>query len=62
MNSPEDQLRRIIKPPEELVQRLCQTVDGYTLENPTLSVIEVLAALERIRYVLTERMLGRSGD
>ena len=57
MSGPLDQLRKIVYPPEELVDRIAKTIDGYTAENPQLTMIEVLAAFEYIRFQITEKLI-----
>ena len=51
----------MIKPPEELMRRVCVTVDGYVAEHPNVQVIEVLSCLEALRHLLTEAMLKLEG-
>jgi hypothetical protein len=43
---------------DELTEVLCASIDHYRLsQKPGLKVSEILIALERIRFALTERAL-----
>jgi len=59
MTDRKEELRRQVAPPMDLVFAIAARVDQYTAEHNGLMVIEVLAALELIRFYLTEDFIGK---